>query len=202
MVGKMSLLKSLMSHWLGLVFLLQMLLLALQFHVIWPLEIRLFGPVTAYASIFFLPHACRVLAAWLLGPKAIFALAPAEVLFGLMVMDGDLPADMTFITFVIPAIAASTAVIAFELMRMMQIDAYPSRMAAPNWRGVVFAGCLASVLNSISGTFLKTYALPSEEIFLIIFRYIIGDTAGLLFCMLALMLMFRMADRARKPMQE
>jgi hypothetical protein len=41
-----------------------------------------------------------------LGPKAIFALAPAEVLFVLMVMDGDLPTDMTFITFVIPAIAA------------------------------------------------------------------------------------------------
>ena len=104
MVGKMSLLKYLTSNWLGLVFLLQMFLLAMQLHVIWPPEIRLFGPVTAYTGIFsyhmhveFLWLGCLV--------QSRLCACSRQTFFVLMVMDGDFPANVTLITFVTPAIA-------------------------------------------------------------------------------------------------
>ena len=104
MVGKMSLLKYLTSNWLGLVFLLQMFLLAMQLHVIWPPEIRLFGPGTAYASIFsyhkqleFFWPGCWAQKSYLRSLQPNF--------FVLMFMDGDFPANVTLITFVTPAIA-------------------------------------------------------------------------------------------------
>lgn len=73
-------------------------------------------PVWASNSLyryFFLPHACRVLVAWLFGPKVIFALAPAKLFF-LMVMDGDFPANVTLITFVTPAIAIRPINVPFQ----------------------------------------------------------------------------------------
>ena len=183
------------SHWLGFVILIHLGLFILQMHVLLPIEDLLLGHLSLYASVLFLPHASRVLAAWLLGPKALFALVPAEVFFTYALVSEPVFGISILTTILVPAIAAASPVIAFEAMRIAGIDVYPSATRKPNWRAVIFAGCVASVINSISGTLIKTYALPSNSIFEIIARYFIGDTVGLFIVMLVLMFVLRRLER-------
>ena len=89
-----------------------------------------FGPLTVYASFMFLPHATRVLASWLLGPKALFALIPAEVIVTFIFFN-PLAKNVSAVTIVAPIVAASTAVVAFEFMKFMKIDVYPNVNSSP-----------------------------------------------------------------------
>ena len=50
-----------------------------QLGVIFPAEAKLFPVYSATASLMFLPHAVRVLATAIIGPKAFFLLYPAMV---------------------------------------------------------------------------------------------------------------------------
>ena len=186
----MSLVRALASHWLVLVFLLHFFAMIFQTRVLWPIEAILLGPLSAYASILFIPHAIRVLASWLLGPKALFALIPVELIITLLFFN-PLETKLSIITVISPIFGASTAVIAFEFMKFMKINVYPAFNTKPNWRTVVFAGILASLINSISGTLLKTASVPAEETMTIIIRYLIGDISGLLLGMLIVMLLFK-----------
>ena len=179
-----------------MLFLLHIFALMLQIYVFLPIEINLFGPLTAYASFLFLPHAVRVLAAWLLGPKALFALIPAEVIVTLLFFN-PLAKHISAVIIVAPIVAASTAVVAFEFMKFMKIDVYPNVNSSPNWRGVVFAGILASLFNSISGTLIKTATVPTNGSMSIIIRYLVGDISGLLLGMLLLMLTFKLLEWSR-----
>ena len=186
----MSLTRAIASHWLALVFLLHFFAMMFQTHVLWPVEALLLGPLTIYASILFIPHAVRVLASWLLGPKALFALIPVELIVTLLIFN-PLDTKISIITVLSPILAASTAVIAFEFMKFMKINVYPAFNTKPNWRTVVFAGILASLINSISGTLLKTASVPADETMTIIIRYLIGDISGLLLGMLIVMLLLK-----------
>ena len=57
--------------------------------------------------------------------------------------------------FLIPLSGSASTVIAFEFLRFMNLDAYPKNAARINWRSLIFAGCLASLFNSVGGTYLK-----------------------------------------------
>ena len=186
----MSLARAIASHWLVLVFLLHFFAMMFQTKVLWPVEAILLGPLSAYASILFIPHAVRVLASWLLGPKALFALIPVELIITLLIFN-PLETKISIITVFSPIFSASTAVIAFEFMKFMKINVYPAFNTKPSWRSVVFAGILASLINSISGTLIKTASVPADETMAIIIRYLIGDIAGLLLGMLIVMLLLK-----------
>ena len=192
----MNNLKSIVTHWLIMLFLLHILTLMLQIYVFLPIETNLFGPLTAYASFLFVPHAVRVLGSWLLGPKALFALIPAEVIVTCAFFN-PLAEHIAGVTLVAPIVAASTAVAAFEFMKFMKIDVYPKVNSSPNWRGVVFAGVLASLVNSISGTLIKTATVPTSGSMSIIIRYLVGDILGLLFGMVLLMVTFKLLEQSK-----
>ena len=74
----MSFIRSLSQHWIGISMLAYLLL---RYNpastLILPLEISLTSENAALASFLFLPHAVRVLSAWLLGPKSLIAMIPA-----------------------------------------------------------------------------------------------------------------------------
>ena len=76
-------------------------------------------------------------------------------------------------------------------MKMMKINGYPHVDQVPNWRGVVFTEILASVLNSITGALIKPCIMLTGDVYDIICRYLIGDTLGLVFGMVFLLLLFR-----------
>jgi len=176
------------QHWFGIVIVLHLVAFMVQSTLIRPFEIAVAGEIGSLASLLFLPHAVRVLSVWLLGPKAFFALFTASIfanyLYGIYQYD-----TVTFI--LVPLWGSISAVLAFEFLRIMNMDVYPKSMASINWRSLVFAGCLASFFNSIGGTYLKSEGLSVPEVFELLLRYLIGDIGGLLFCMFVLMLILR-----------
>ena len=152
----------------------------MQLLVIFPIELSLFGKNTVFASFLFLPHAVRVLSAWLLGPKSLLAILPA----GLAVtwVSGNLYGYLReeFLTqFLINIFADCSAVLAFEFMRLCKIDAYPKKVGVISWRTVLFGGILASVINSVGSTWLRSPYIDPVALLEVISRFILGDTLGL-----------------------
>ena len=176
------------QHWLGIVMLLHVSAFIIQTTVILPYEIAAAGHIGSLASVLFLPHAVRVLSVWLLGPKAFFALFPASLFISYLFLRHDYDPGTLFL---ITLWGSASAVIAFEFLRLMNLDVYPKNAARINWRSLVFAGCLASFFNSVGGTYLKREGLSAPEIFELLGRYLIGDIGGLLFCLIVLMLILR-----------
>ena len=176
------------QHWLGIVMLLHVSAFIIQMTVILPFEIAAAGHIGSFASVLFLPHAVRVLSVWLLGPKAFFALFPASLLISYLFFRHEYDPGTLFL---ITLWGSASAVIAFEFLRLMNLDVYPKNAERINWRSLVFAGCLASFFNSVGGTYLKREGLSAPEIFELLCRYLIGDIGGLLFCLIVLMLILR-----------
>ena len=178
------------TNWFGVVMLAYVGLFVIQINFIWPIEKLYFGELTAYASLLFLPHSVRVIAAWLLGPKAILALFPASVISG-YIIGTTIDNGLNF--YLICLFSSASAVIAFEFLKLMKMNVYPSGNRMTSWRNVIFAGCLASFFNSLSSTYFRSTNLNEGELFDIIFRYIVGDILGLLISMFVLMILFRYA---------
>ena len=181
-----------LSHWFVLTILAYSILSAIQVLIILPIETSLISHNTAIVSILYLPHSVRVLAAWLIGPRAIFALVPASLIvqFIMKIDDGMLlPADV-----IIAMVGALCAPVAFELMRGLRINIYPTRYGVVSWRTLVFGGFLSSILNSFFSTFFLEDKYPVQDTFNVLTRFIIGDVMGLvvvLFLFLGLLRVFR-----------
>ena len=153
------------TNWFGVVMLAYVGLFVIQINFIWPIEKLYFGELTAYASLLFLPHSVRVIAAWLLGPKAILALFPASVISG-YIIGTTIDNGLNF--YLICLFSSASAVIAFEFLKLMKMNVYPSGNRMTSWRNVIFAGCLASFFNSLSSTYFRSTNLNEGELFDII----------------------------------
>ena len=187
----MRFMRSLSEHWLGISILVYLLTFVVWRYLILPLELSLTNENAIFASFLFLPHAVRVLSAWLLGPKSLIAMIPAGVAVSLIGGASPSQGYELIQEVILATFSASSAVIAFELMRFCKIDAYPKDEGIVSWRTILFGGVLASIINSLGSTWLKSgFFAPSESIE-VIARFIIGDTLGLLFGMLIIMLIFR-----------
>ena len=160
----------------------------IQVNFILPFEIAAAGHMGSLASVLFLPHAVRVLSVWLIGPKAFFALFPASLFISFLFLRHEYD---TFTLLLITLWGASSAVISFEFLRFVNLNVYPKNATSINWRLLVFAGCLASFINCLGGTFLKSEGLAPVEILELMTRYLIGDIGGLLVCLVVLMLALR-----------
>ena len=176
------------SHWFSVIMLTYIGLYVLQVNFIFPFERAYFGELTSYASLLFLPHAVRVIASWLIGPKAILALFPAS-LISLQFYGDIFDEELSFYFYSL--LSSASGVIAFEFLKLMKMNVYPSGDKMSSWRNVLFAGCIASFINSLCGINFIVYKLQETEIVEVIFRYIIGDFFGLLVSMFVLMIVFR-----------
>ncbi|MDC3234458.1 hypothetical protein OBB02_00250 [Candidatus Puniceispirillum sp.] len=181
-----------LSHWFILIMVAYSILSAIQALIILPIETLLISHNTAIVSIVYLPHSVRVLSVWMVGPRAIFALVPASLIvqFIMKIGDGMLsPSDA-----IVALVGALCAPVAFELMRGLRINIYPSRSGVVSWRTLVFAGFLSSILNSFFSTFFLEDKFPVQDTFNVLTRFIIGDVMGLvvvLFLFLGLLKAFR-----------
>ena len=187
----MSFILSLSRHWLGIAMLAYLFALIIQQYLILPLELSLTNENAALASFLFLPHAVRVLSAWLLGPKSLIAMIPVAIAVSL-ISDAMPHTGYEFLAHIImPTFSACSAVMAFEFMRFCKIDAYPKDTGVISWRTVLFGGVFASIINSLGSSWLKSGFFAPSELMEVITRFILGDTLGLLFGMLVIMLIFR-----------
>ena len=80
----MSMLRLFTQHWLGITTLAYLVTYVVWRYLILPVEINLTSENALFASFVFLPHAVRVLSAWLLGPKSLIAMIPAGVAVSLI----------------------------------------------------------------------------------------------------------------------
>ena len=139
----------------------------------------------ALVSLLYLPHAVRVLGAWMVGPKSILALIPASICGYFFAMHPGAGA-FTPTDLIIPMIGALCAPVAFELMRFVRIDVYPKSTGVISWRTLVFAGLLSSIANSFFSTLLLERRFPVEDTFDVLTRFVIGDVMGLMIVLLFL----------------
>jgi hypothetical protein len=187
----MRFMRSLSEHWLGISIFVYLLTFVVWRYLILPLELSLTNENAIFASFLFLPHAVRVLSAWLLGPKSLIAMIPAGVAVSLIGGASPSQGYELIQEVILATFSASSAVMAFELMRFCKIDAYPNDEGIVSWRTILFGGVLASIINSLGSTWLKSGFFAPSELMEVIIRFILGDTLGLLFGMLIIMLIFR-----------
>ena len=181
------------SHWFVLIFLAYLGLITVQYLVIMPIEAMMIKHNVALVSLLYLPHAVRVLGAWMVGPKSILALIPASICGYFITMRPETGAFATA-DFIIPMIGALCAPVAFELMRFVRIDVYPKSTGVISWRTLVFAGLLSSIINSFFSTLFLEGRFPIEDTFDVLTRFVIGDVMGLviiLFLLVGLIKAFR-----------
>ena len=187
----MGFMRSLFQHWLGITTFAYFFAFLIQRYLVFPLEISVTSGNAAFASLLFLPHAVRVLSAWLLGPKSLIAMIPATIATSL-ISDTMPNAGYEFLAHIImPTFSACSAVMAFEFVRFCKIDAYPKDTGVISWRTVLFGGVFASIINSLGSSWLYSGFFEPSESIEVIARFIIGDTLGLLFGMLIIMLIFK-----------
>ena len=180
-------------HWFVLIFLTYLGLLTVQYLVIMPIETMTVERNAALVSLLYLPHAVRVLGAWMVGPKSTLALIPASICGYFITMRPETGAFATA-DFIIPMIGALCAPVAFELMRFVRIDVYPKSTGVISWRTLVFAGFLSSIINSFFSTLFLEGRFPIEDTFDVLTRFVIGDVMGLvivLFLSVVLLKAFR-----------
>ena len=183
----MRFMRSLSEHWLGISILVYLLTFVVWRYLILPIEISLTNENAIFASFLFLPHAVRVLSAWLLGPKSLIAMIPAGVAVSLIAGASPSQGYELIQEVILATFSASSAVMAFELMRFCNIDAYPKDEGIVSWRTILFGGVLASTINSLGSTWLKSGYFAPSELMEVITRFILGDTLGLFFGMLIIM---------------
>ena len=180
-------------HWFVLIFLTYLGLVTVQYLIIMPIETMMVERNVALVSLLYLPHAVRVLGAWMVGPKSILALIPASVCGYFFAMRPETGA-FTPADFIIQMIGALCAPVAFELMRFVQINVYPKSTGVISWRTLVFAGLLSSIINSFFSTLFLEGRFPVEDTFDVLTRFVIGDVMGLvimLFLSVGLLKAFR-----------
>jgi hypothetical protein len=160
-----------------------------QFFVIFPLEAKYGSNVTWLASLFFLPHLVRVLAVWMLGPLAFFALLAADIIAHLTIFTDR---QLTDLQMLVPFVSSGCAVIAFELFKLVGINFYMTATSISNWRPLLLIGAIASVINSAMSSLLYQGLIMPEETLLLLGNYLVGDILGLFFGLLVLIILMRL----------
>ncbi|CAD0186447.1 hypothetical protein RUESEDTHA_03355 [Ruegeria sp. THAF57] len=157
----------------------------LTFEVLMPLQNVFFPEYPSRASLLFLPHGVRVLAAWLLGWRSIYALLPGVFIVFAFLGGSDvfLPSRLMAI-----AIAVTTVPAVFYLLKWVGWDLFPRTDRKPCWSCIMGVGVITSFL--VAG--LTNLVFGSARVEYV--AYLIGDISGLFFLMLGLYFAFRFAD--------
>lgn len=163
-----------------------LLAFVVTFEILTPIQVVFFPAFLSHASLLFLPHGVRVLAAWLLGWRSVLALLPGVLaVFVYLAGWGVLaPSRLAAI-----AIAVTVPAAVFALCRRLGWDLSPTRQGRACWACIMGAGLLISIVTSLL-TNLVLGSPPKDYI-----AYLIGDFFGLFFLLLLLMFLFRYLRR-------
>ena len=184
-----AMIKRYTEHWFTLVSVIYLVVWLVQHYLVVPIETHILKNNVAIVSVVYLPHAIRVLATWMLGPKAALALIPIS-LITFYIGQAD-TANLALYDYAVAVIGGVCAPLAFELMRLVKINVYPKNVGIISWRTLVFAGFLSSILNSFFQTVFLEGKFPIEDTLSILSRFVIGDVMGLVIVLTALVLALR-----------
>jgi len=162
----------------------------LQLTLIYPTEAKLFPVYSMTASLMFLPHAVRVLATGILGPRAFFVLLPAMAASELLRTRSFAETfGGTSILFLV--IGAACAPTGYILLKRIIGDRFVFSELMLNWRYVFLTGIIASAINSIG--LVSVLVMPAEAVVVIqmLLRFFVGDIFGLFVGLVILTYVFR-----------
>lgn len=129
---------------------------------------------------------------WMLGPKALIGLLPAHLLVDVvraLTTDRELFDAAVILA---PVVASCSAVLAFELLKVANINLYVKYLKhALSWRVMMLIGAVASVFNSIGLTLVYQGHIDQASMYKMMTNYLIGDVLGLFLGLLILMFFFR-----------
>ncbi|HSF64104.1 MAG TPA: hypothetical protein VLA78_06935 [Paracoccaceae bacterium] len=157
----------------------------LSLNVLYPLQTSVVPEIDLTATLVFLPHGVKIVAAWMFGWRALAYLLPA---LAWRIANGG-AIDIPRIEFAVMAtFLMASAPLAFSLMRAFGIDVIGDRALAMNWRVLMFVGLVSSVMNAVAIHVIAFHELPATEHLPGMFRIVAGDMVGL-FVVLALLML-------------
>jgi len=154
----------------------------LTHYLFYPLQLKIVPEFESLANLLYLPHGVRVLAAWLLGWRSVFALAPGAFISQNLLFEQPIWDFKFFAVFLIGIVVAP---LAFSLLKFAKFDARAREENPPCWQCVMLVGVFASLLNAL----LANLVLGTLTIDFL--GYLVGDVFGLFFVVLILVLVFR-----------
>ena len=142
-------------------------------------------------SLLFLPHGVRILAIYLYGWRAALYLLPGHL------------ATWAYLYFYLgseQSISAAVVSIAASLLAMLivfqKVEGVTSVTKKDDWKGILLAGAIASLLNGLGhATLYGTAGGINVEWIIITLGFMIGDVSGLFFLMVIMIYVFRLIDR-------
>lgn len=171
---------------LGVISVAYIISFSLMLGFITPLQGILLPELTQYVSLLFLPHGVRVLAIHYFGWKAVIYLLPSSTLMW-FVVNFDNASDASLVAIIVSLLACYVGVGIVRWTTKVHEHDYQSW----SWKLLLLAGAVCSILNSLSLSFLY-FTVPDLSIIL---GYVIGDTAGMAATMVALIYVFKVADK-------
>ena len=155
---------------------------AITFAVVMPVQDAVLPAFGNYASLLFLPHGVRVIAAWMYGWRSLLCLAPGAVLTH-SYLYGSAGFSLDYMVAVFFGVFC--AALSFWFFAMLGMDFRLDKSDKVKWRDVMLAGGAASVLNSLGTKIFFNNDLPTAS------ARFVGDVTGMLVSVFLLMLIFR-----------
>lgn len=156
-----------------------------------PLQSVILPNVTAFASLMYLPHGVRVLATWLMGPRAFFPLLAGAFLSELFFTPAPVASVTDPVLLLSMILGAAVAPLSFEVFRRLGRSFYAGQNRRVHWSSLLLVGLLASLLNSLGQSLVFSSLISPGHLLAVIVTYSLGDTVGLVVTALTLMLVFR-----------
>ena len=181
---------------LTVVFVAYIAVFLFQLHVVFPTESKLFPVYSATASLMFLPHAVRVLATAVIGPKAFFLLVPATIA-GSLIQSRSYGEVFNGTSLLMVLVGAASAPAGYIILKRIMGGRFVFSELMLNWRYVFLTGIIASALNSVG--LVAVYVAPAETtvILNLMLRFFVGDIFGLFVGLVILTFVFRILRNVR-----
>ena len=137
-----------------------------------------------FASLVFLPHGVRVIAAWLYGWMSVIYLAPVAMASHWFRMGGS-SFQWDWSAALMPMFGIICVPAVFDIAARLGADLRLQSGKIANWKDVVLVGCFASVISAVGANLFAGNDLATTSL------YLIGDIVGMLVLLLGLMIIFR-----------
>lgn len=164
---------------------------AFSVHVVYPLQIQILGEQWIPVYLVFLPHAVRVLGAWLYGWTSVLYILPGVILRVLLWP----PLGSGLESVVLHGIAMLTAPLSFQLLCWWQGLSGPRGRRQMTWRSIMLAGLMSAGLNAATVFLVVGYAQPLSDRFSAMAIVAMGNMLGVLLSLFILLLGFRLFER-------
>jgi hypothetical protein len=157
-------------------------------HVVYPIQTQVLSELDLQATLVFLPHGVKIVAAWLFGWRVLAYLLPALAVR--IITGGTIdipPAEFALLA----TLLMVSAPLSFSVLRAFGFDVIGDKLLSMNWRVLLFVGLVSSVMNAVAIHVIAFHELPAQQHLPGMLRIVAGDMVGLFVVLTALMMVLR-----------